>query len=135
MSMGSDILLTRSFLVWDGWTMMSHKTQEGSAAAAAAATTVTWSTSSPCCTLVLRRRSLSLLILSAAAAHTTRAARFPSLAHFFLCVVVALGPSDDGRFSPELVGSLKLGNVLVFVQLIFGCRWPMNQLNKKSNIA
>ena len=114
--------------------MMSHKTQEGSAAAAAAATTVTWSTSSPCCTLVLRRRSLSLLILSAAA-HTTRAARFPSLAHFFLCVVVALGPSDDGRFSPELVGSLKLGNVLVFVQLIFGPHWPMNQLNKKSNIA
>ena len=27
------------------------------------------------------------------------------------------------------------GNVLVFVQLIFGPHWPMNQLNKNQNIA
>ena len=36
---------------------------------------------------------------------------------------------------PELIGSLKLGNVWVFVQLIFGPRWPMNQLNKNLSIA
>ena len=36
---------------------------------------------------------------------------------------------------PELIGSLKLGNVWVFVHLIFGHRWPMNQLNKNRNIA
>ena len=34
-----------------------------------------------------------------------------------------------------VMGSLKLGNVLVFVQLIFGPFWPMNQLNKNPNIA
>ena len=32
--------------------------------------------------------------------------------------------------SAELIGSLKLGNVLVFVQLIFAPYWPMNQLKK-----
>ena len=37
--------------------------------------------------------------------------------------------------SPELTGSLKLGNVWVFVWLIFCPRWPMNQLNKNPNIA
>ena len=36
---------------------------------------------------------------------------------------------------PELLGSLKLDNVWVFVQLIFGPLWPMNQLNGNSNIA
>ena len=36
---------------------------------------------------------------------------------------------------PELIGSLKLGNVWVFVELIFGPRWPMHQLNKNQNIA
>ena len=36
--------------------------------------------------------------------------------------------------SPELMGSLKLGNVWAFVQLIFGPRWPMNQLIKNPNI-
>ena len=36
---------------------------------------------------------------------------------------------------PELIGSLKLGNVWDLVQLIFGPRCPMNQLNKNSNIA
>ena len=36
---------------------------------------------------------------------------------------------------PELIGSLKLGNVWVFVHMIFGPRWPMSQLNKKQNIA
>ena len=36
---------------------------------------------------------------------------------------------------PELLGSLKLGNVRVFVQLIFGPCWPMNQINKNPNIA
>ena len=35
----------------------------------------------------------------------------------------------------ELIKSLKLGNVRFFVQLIFGPRWPMNQLNKNPNIA
>ena len=38
------------------------------------------------------------------------------------------------RKSPELMGSLKLGNVWAFVQLIFGPRWPMNQLIKNPNI-
>ena len=36
---------------------------------------------------------------------------------------------------PGLIGSPKLGNVWVFVQLIFGPGWPMNQLNKNPNIA
>ena len=40
-----------------------------------------------------------------------------------------------GRSSSELIESLKLGNVWVFVQLNFGPRWPMNQLNKNPNIA
>ena len=31
--------------------------------------------------------------------------------------------------------SLKLGNVRVFVQLIFSSRWPMKQLYKNPNIA
>ena len=35
----------------------------------------------------------------------------------------------------EVVKSLKLGNVWVFVQLIFGPRCPMNQLNRNPNIA
>ena len=35
---------------------------------------------------------------------------------------------------PELIGSHKFGKVLVFVQLIIGPRWPINQLNKNSNI-
>ena len=35
----------------------------------------------------------------------------------------------------ELIGSLKLGSVWAFVQLIFCSRWPMNQLNKNPNIA
>ena len=34
-----------------------------------------------------------------------------------------------------LVGSLMLGNVSVFVQLIFGPRRPMHQLKKNPNIA
>ena len=33
------------------------------------------------------------------------------------------------------VESLKLGNVWVFVQLIFCPRWPINQLNNNPNIA
>ena len=36
---------------------------------------------------------------------------------------------------PELMGSLELGNVWVFVQLIFGPHWPMNQLNKNPNMV
>ena len=35
----------------------------------------------------------------------------------------------------ELIGSLKLGNVWVFKQLIFSRGWPMNQLNRNLNIA
>ena len=35
----------------------------------------------------------------------------------------------------EVSGILELGNVWVFVQLIFGPHWPMNQLNKNPNIA
>ena len=35
----------------------------------------------------------------------------------------------------ELIGSLKLGNVWVFVQLVFCPRWPMNQVNKNPNIS
>ena len=40
-----------------------------------------------------------------------------------------------GESGSELIGSLKLGNVWVFVQHIFCPRWPMNQLNKNLNIA
>ena len=40
-----------------------------------------------------------------------------------------------GESGSELIGSLKLGNVWVFVQQIFCPRWPMNQLNKNPNIA
>ena len=36
---------------------------------------------------------------------------------------------------PELIGSLKLVNVWVFVQLSFGPLWPMNQLSINPNIA
>ena len=39
----------------------------------------------------------------------------------------------DSVSSSDVVRSLKLNNVWVFVQLISGPRWPMNQLNK--NIA
>ena len=38
---------------------------------------------------------------------------------------------DDRRAngpSPELIGSLKLGNVCVFLQLIFCPKWPMKEL-------
>ena len=35
----------------------------------------------------------------------------------------------------EVSGILELGNVWVFVQLLFGPHWPMNQLNKNPNIA
>ena len=42
--------------------------------------------------------------------------------------------SRHGRIScTELIGSLKLGNVWVFVHLVFGPRWPINQLNKNPN--
>ena len=34
----------------------------------------------------------------------------------------------------ELIGGLKFGNVRVFVQLIFGPCWSINQLNKNPNI-
>ena len=40
-----------------------------------------------------------------------------------------------GESGSELIGSLKLGNVWVFVQQIFCPLWPMNQLNKNPNIA
>ena len=36
-----------------------------------------------------------------------------------------------GRLDAELIGSLKLGNGWVFVELILYPRWPMNQQNKK----
>ena len=39
------------------------------------------------------------------------------------------------RLSAEVSGILEFGNVWVFVQLIFGPHWPMNQLNKNPNIA
>ena len=35
---------------------------------------------------------------------------------------------------PDLIGSLKLGNVRVFVQPIFGPRWPVNQLYKTQTL-
>ena len=35
----------------------------------------------------------------------------------------------------EMIGSLNLGMVGVFVQLTFGLCWPINQLNKNPNIA
>ena len=38
-------------------------------------------------------------------------------------------------FRTELIVSLKLSNVWVFVPLKFGMWWPMNQLNKNPNIA
>ena len=41
----------------------------------------------------------------------------------------------QSAFGPQLIGSLKLGNVWDFVQLIFFSSWPMNQLNKNINIA
>ena len=37
---------------------------------------------------------------------------------------------DSKGLCPELIGSLMLGNVWVFVQPIFCPCWPMNQLNK-----
>ena len=44
-------------------------------------------------------------------------------------------PAVQGELVTELIGSLMLGNVCIFVQLIFCPRWPMNQLNKNPNIA
>ena len=38
-------------------------------------------------------------------------------------------------YSTELIESIKLGNIWVFVRLIFGPCWPMNQLNKNPNIT
>ena len=40
-----------------------------------------------------------------------------------------------GESGSELIGSLKLGNVWVFVQQIFCPRRPMNPLNKDPNIT
>ena len=42
-------------------------------------------------------------------------------------------PSYDSL--AEVSGILEVGNVWVFVLLIFGPHWPMNQLNKIPNIA
>ena len=39
------------------------------------------------------------------------------------------------RRRPEASGMLELGNFWVFVQLIFGPPWRLNQLNKNQNIA
>ena len=50
--------------------------------------------------------------------------------------VIQGGPT--GFFTKALLKrcrGLKLGNAWVFVQLIFGPRWPMNQLNKNPDIA
>ena len=51
-----------------------------------------------------------------------------------LPVLEVAGPGNKlkmiGGLSPELILSLKLGNVWVFVVLISGPLWPMNQLNK-----
>ena len=38
------------------------------------------------------------------------------------------------RWLLELIGSLNLGNVWVFEQLISGPGWPMNQLNKNKKL-
>ena len=38
--------------------------------------------------------------------------------------------SESHLYSPEVSGILELNNVWVFVQLIFGPHWPMNQLRK-----
>ena len=44
-------------------------------------------------------------------------------------------PTCYVHFTADLIGSLKLGNVLVLVHLIFGPRWSINQLKKNPNIA
>ena len=49
-------------------------------------------------------------------------------------LLLALGYYEI-RLTSEVSGILELGNVWVFVQLIFGPHWPMNQLNKNPNIA
>ena len=48
---------------------------------------------------------------------------------------LALEDNEVAAISAELIGSLKLGTVWVFVRLIFGPRWPMNQMNKNPNIS
>ena len=57
-------------------------------------------------------------LVSGGGAHNTR--RALSLSRTLLSLCRRRSRSLRRRFSPELVGSLKLGNVLVFVQLIFG---------------
>ena len=41
----------------------------------------------------------------------------------------------EAEYWAELMGSLKLNNVWIVVQLIFCPRWPMNQLNKNPNVS
>ena len=53
----------------------------------------------------------------------------------FLCNSVGLAIELFLLGRSELIGSLKLDNVWVFVQLIFGPHWPMSQLYKNTNIA
>ena len=51
------------------------------------------------------------------------------------CEVKIIWKSSNHVSKQELIGSLMLGSVWVFVQLIFGPRLPMNKLNKNPNIA
>ena len=44
--------------------------------------------------------------------------------------MVQQNSTPENKLLSELIGSLKLGNVWVFVQLIVGPRWPKNQLEK-----
>ena len=50
-------------------------------------------------------------------------------------VVSTMLRGSTKHYLPELMESLELGNVLVFVQLIFGPHCPKNQLIKSPNIA
>ena len=67
------------------------------------------------------------LLLASASRASDASLRFTKLLNTF--------PGENLASLPELVGSLKLGNVWVFVQLIFGTCWSTNQLNKNPNIA
>ena len=56
-----------------------------------------------------------------------------SSVHPMSCSWHGIGCTEDQLLSasqPEVSGILELGNVWVFVPLIFGPHWPVNQLNK-----
>ena len=88
---------------------------------------------SPTCCRASPKRTFSGTAAATLAAAISPAPPTMTMAEAEVAADVAL--VAPGQSSSELIESPKLGNVLVFVQLIFGPGRSMNQLNKKPNIA